>query len=450
MNGGAECFRARKAKRVSQGFPAQQPDRWVGIPHRLPLYFLGVARARHFKFPVVPASCACRRLRRPPEFDEEIFRGSFFSLRPPSGCDRKGNFGGRVFARASDVDLASGRALHLAWCPDVRVFFDETAAQNALARLRGRAVALQIAALYQEDTPSKVEERLMAEGLMHTNDVAKRLARMVRTGMPEIPLFQTPAPAVSATSSPTENLLQALPYKVVYAYGRVISKHQEFVSLLSDPVWRLLDPRPISAGLLTDFAADAVARGVPATWLCRTDSQVDEADRYQYLLRAALSPEMGRVVALRCALIEMRYAEALGDLPRYETCLRAIPDILSTRVPDSVLWDALTGVPCCGTRAGKSGPWLLADDQDAKIMHLEQYLLATFSRVILARCAVDNPELADQYLRSRGLELDGPPRFASRAGISDAPQFLHGPPRPGSSVHAPTLMEVPSWKAPRR
>lgn len=355
-----------------------------------------------------------------------------------------------MFARASDVDLASGKALHLAWCPDVRVFFDETEAHNALARLRGRAVALQIAALYPEDTPSKVEQRLMDKGLMHANDVAKRLARMVRTGMPEIPLFQSPALAVSATSTPTETLLQALPDKVVYSYGRVISKHQEFVSLLNDPVWRLLDPRPISAGLLTDFAAEAIAQGVPASWLCRTDSQVDEADRYQCLLRAALSPEVGRVVALRCALIEMRYAEALGDLPRYETCLRAIPDILSARVPESVLWDALTGVPCCGTRAGKTGPWLLADDQDAKIMHLEQYLLATFSRVILSRCAVDNPELADQYLRSRGLELDGPPRFAWRAGIADAPHFLHGPPPPGSSMNAPTRMEVPNWKTPRR
>lgn len=60
-----------------------------------------------------------------------------------------------MFARASDVDLASGKALHLAWCPDVGVFFDDTTAQNALARLRGRTVALQIASLYPEDTPSK-------------------------------------------------------------------------------------------------------------------------------------------------------------------------------------------------------------------------------------------------------------------------------------------------------
>lgn len=229
--------------------------------------------------------------------------------------------------------------------------------------------------------------------------------------MPEIPLFQTPAQAVSATSSPIESLLQALPDRVVYAYGRVISKHHEFVSLLSDPVWRLLDPRPISAGLLTDFAADEVSKGLPVTWLCQADSRMDEADRYEQLLHAALSPRVGRVVALRCALIELRFAEALGDLPQYETCLRAIPDILSTRVPDSVLWDALTGVPCCGTRAGKTGPWLLADDQDGKIMHLEHYVLATFSRVILARYAVDNPEVIDQYLRSRGLELDGPPRY---------------------------------------
>lgn len=355
-----------------------------------------------------------------------------------------------MFARASDVDVDSGKALHLAWCPEVRVFFDETEAHNALARLRGRAVALQIAALYPETTPGKVEKRLMDEGLVHANDVTKRLARMVRTGMPEIPLFQTPALAMSATCSPTENLMRALPNKVVYAYGRAISKHQEFVSLLNDPVWRLLDPRPISAGLLADFAADAIAQGVPASWLCRTDSELDEAARYQYLLCAALSPKVGRFLALRCALIEMRYAEALGDLPRYETCLRAIPDILSTRVPDSVLWDTLTGVPCCGTRAGKTGPWLLADDQETKIMHLEQYLLATFSRVILARCTVDNPEQADRYLRSRGLELDGPPRFAWRAGISDAPPFLHRSPQSGPSVHPPTLMEVPSWKTPRR
>lgn len=32
----------------------------------------------------------------------------------------------------------------------------------------------------------------MAEGLMHKSDVAERLARMVRTGMPEITPFQIP------------------------------------------------------------------------------------------------------------------------------------------------------------------------------------------------------------------------------------------------------------------
>lgn len=314
-----------------------------------------------------------------------------------------------MFGGSTDDDLAFGMALHLAWCPEVRVFFDEAAAREVLARLRGRAVALQIAALYPADTPSAVEALLMEEGLMHERLEGRRLARMVRTGMPKVPLF--PASVSSAGGSPMDRLLQNLPERVRYAYGKLISRHQEFVALLDDLIWRLLDPRPISAGLMTDIEAGLVAQGVPA----RCNADLDPEELYELLLRAALSPKLGRPIALRLALFELRYAEWLGALTRYEACLRAIPDIVSTYVPNDVLLDALTGVPCEGTRAGKAGPWMLADRQ-TKIMHLDQYLMAAFSRVVLARRVMDDPQNVDQYVRDRGLELDGPPRFAWAGG----------------------------------
>lgn len=325
-----------------------------------------------------------------------------------------------VFARASDCDLTPGHVLHLAGCPEVRDFFDETSAREVLGRLRGRAVALQIAALYPEDTPSKVESRLVAKGLMHARNEDRRLARMIRTGMPMVPVFDVAPPASANEPLAMNSFVDRLPDKVRYAYGRVISKHPQFLSLLNDSIWRLLDPRPISAGFISDLAADAVTQGVPPWWLCRADSTMDEELRYRLLLHIALFPSLGPLLALRCALIEMRYAEAIGDLPRYETCLRAIPDIVSTSVPDNVLLLALTGVPCEGTRRGRSGPWLLADGQQANIMHLSTYVVAAFSRVVLARRALEYPRAVDRYLRARGLELDGLPRFAGLSGPTSA------------------------------
>lgn len=326
-----------------------------------------------------------------------------------------------MFAGTSSADLASGTSLHLAWAPNVRVLFDSRAAQWTLGRLRSRALALQIALLYSEeypkDTPCAVERRLVREGLVPSRDDSRLLAQMARRGMPHVPLPRASLRAgVTDPATALKAVMALLPRNIRHQFGSVIRKHGEFINLLNDPIWRLLDPSPITAATLTDVAVDLMKRGVNSEWFCRVDGTFTEPQFYELLLQIALSPKLGRPLALRCALIELRFAESVGDLARYESCLRAIPDIASTRVPNDALFDALTGIPCEGTRVGLGGSWLLADEHENKIMHLQEFMVATFSRVLLSQCVLDNAVEVDAYLRSLGLELDGPPRFIGPFG----------------------------------
>lgn len=304
-----------------------------------------------------------------------------------------------VFAVTADSELATGLALHLAWCPEVRHFFGVPEAREAIARFRCRALALEIARLYPADTPKKVELRLINEGLMPGNEPPLLLQRMIRLGMPML-----------WSSKPVGRSVH------VY-FGRIIREHNSCRHVLNHPIWRLLDPTPLSAGLLADFAALAVEAGAPAALICRSDNQVTESEHYDWLLRVALSPRLGRPLALLSSLIELRHAEQLGDLPAYETCLRAIFDVVSTKA-DDIVFEAVTGAPCSGRRVGKVSPWLPEASPKGRVMHLTDYLAATFSRVVLNNLAASYPDEFEAYLRGRGLDLDGPPRFAWRGAPS--------------------------------
>jgi hypothetical protein len=383
------AVRRGRPQRSGEATPAPcRADSFSDCPH---------AGSLRFKF--TPNTRSCRYLREAttqPRIHRETGNPTFFrSARSQHDLASGGELS--LFAGSWHTELDQAVGLRLQWAPGIKRFFDVAEAKQVVARFRARTLGLEIARLYPQDSPWKVEKLLIEEGLMPALEPPRLLERMVQRGMPMLP------------GSPiAERSIRRF-------LGQVLRLNTGWRALLDDPIFRLLDPSPVSAALLADFAARAIQSGAPDLLLCRHDNQLGEADRYHCLLRIALIPGLGRQLALFCALIELRHAELRGDLPAYETCLRAIPDIASTRA-DGSLYEALTGVPCGGSRSGKVGPWLLNDGLEEKLMHVSDYVAATFSRVLLSKLAISCADEFDRDLRRRGLELDGPPRFAWRGG----------------------------------
>ncbi len=312
-----------------------------------------------------------------------------------------------MFSRLSDSDADPSVTLQLFWAPPSAVWLDVREAQDVVARLMSRAFALQIAALYPADTPDGVERKLTEAGLLvGAKDNRRRLLeRMARRGMPVLRLAAANGPLHS--ESTMEALIQALPPTFRSLFAKLLRRHDCFVGLLTDSIWRLLDPRPLSAADLADFAADAEARGAPQGLLCRLDDDLTNSDRYELLIRMAHQPQTGRRnLALRCALVELRHAELVGDLARYETCMRLIPDLTSRQVAGDPLFDALTGSERAGVRSGTVSSWFLNDGQRRTLMHIEEYIAAAFGRVTLAKSARSK---YSEYCKAHGLDFDWPP-----------------------------------------
>lgn len=312
-----------------------------------------------------------------------------------------------MFSLPSDSEADPSVTLQLCWAPPDAVWLDVQEAQDVVARLMSRAFALQIAALYPADTPDGVERKLREVGLLVGAEDNRRrlLERMARRGMPMLRLAAANGPLDS--ESTTESLIQALPPTFRSLFSKLLRQHDCFVRLLTDSIWRLLDPRPLSAAVLADFAADAEARGAPEGLLCRRDDGLANSDRYELLIRMAhQSQTRRRTLALRCALVELRHAELVGDLARYETCLRLIPDLASRQVAGDPLFDALTGSERSGVRSGTVSSWFLNDGQQGKLMHIEEYIAAAFGRVNLAKSARSK---YSEYCKAHGLDFDWPP-----------------------------------------
>jgi hypothetical protein len=112
-----------------------------------------------------------------------------------------------------------------------------------------------------------------------------------------------------------------------------------------------------------------------------------------------------------CALIELRHAELRGDLPAYATALSAIPDITSTRVRDP-LFEALTGVPSYGFKDQQASWQFRNTKRKHKLMHVSDYVAATFSRIVLSELAVRQWDKYRELLAERGMDMDGWPERA--------------------------------------
>jgi hypothetical protein len=312
-----------------------------------------------------------------------------------------------VFSRPSDSEADLSVTLQLCWVPPDAVWLDLQEAQDVVARLMSRAFALQIAALYPADTPDAVERKLAEAGLLIGAEDNRRrlLERMARRGMPMLRLAAANGPLDN--ESTMEALIQALPPTFRSLFAKLLRQHECFVGLLTDSIWRLLDPRPLSAATLADFASDAETKGAPEGLLCRLDDGLANSDRYELLIRMAHQTQTGRRnLALRCALVELRHAELIGDLARYETCLRLIPDLTSRQVAGDPLLDALTGSERAGVRSGTVSSWFLNDGQRRKLMHIEEYIAAAFGRVNLAKSVRSR---YGEYCKAHGLDFDWPP-----------------------------------------
>jgi hypothetical protein len=301
-----------------------------------------------------------------------------------------------MFAGSWHLEPGPAFGLRLQWTPEIKDWPGVQEAKQVVARYRTRAVALEIARLYPADSPWQVEKRLIREGLMPALEPPRLLERMIHRG----------SPSLAGPPSGCKGIRRYL--------APVLRLHPALTSLAEDPILRLLDPTPVSAALLTDFIDRALDSGAPSALAPGPQVELSEANRYDYLLSIALSKRLGRQDALLCALIELRRAELIGDLPAYETSLRAVQDIASTQGQGSV-FEAVTGVPRGrGRSKGNVACWLLDEGLEGKLMHLSDYMSATFSRVWLSKKAVDRITEFDQYLRDRGLELDGPPPYAWR------------------------------------
>ena len=119
-------------------------------------------------------------------------------------------------------------------------------------------------------------------------------------------------------------------------------------------------------------------------------------------MSVALDSRLGRPLALQYALIELRHAELREDLAAYETSLAAIPDIAGFQADDSV-FEAITGVGWTGgrRRASRVGPWMPDADPRWKVLHITDYIAATFSRVVSSDLATKRADDFDRYIRDR-------------------------------------------------
>ncbi len=299
-------------------------------------------------------------------------------------------------------DKASTQSpLDLGKCPEYLAYLGPADAVKVLGRLLTRALGFQIAAMYPAEKPWNVELRLVAEGASDLTPT-RALERMVREGRPVLPLCTLPV---------AENFEYPLVGNVRLHFGKLVRGDSSFRALLLHPIWTLLNPAPISAAMLADFAAYAVEAGAPEFLLCNNDLTLSESVWYDELLRIALTPLLGRPLALLCALIELRYAELRGDLARYATAMSAIPDITSTRVRDP-LYEALTGVPGDGFRDVESSWQFRSTKSKHQLMHVSDYVMAAFSRFVLSELAIKQWARYKELLAQRGMDVDGWPERA--------------------------------------
>lgn len=235
---------------------------------------------------------------------------------------------------------------------------------------RWQTVAIALACLNAKgvSSPSAFEDRLLKERQLPPGERPKLLSRMLKHGEPAM------------------GKSDGLSAVVQFWLGDLFESTGLPGTVLREPLWKLLDPAAISFAELQDVSHWVLSQGGPPM-LPYPFERISEAERVRCLVGAMLSDRFSDRLALTAALLELRRAEVFGDLPAFDSSLQALSDICFTRSEDCIV------AALQGTRT--------------QVMDLREFLLRTFSTVVLNHVASTHLGTFRDFVAERGLtELD--------------------------------------------